>query len=634
LSSPQNATNPNDRWASITVDQAPGKMGVVIAGQVLITDLRASMPAYVDEELSMPEMEGSSKLTAVTDQVEGPPLVAITNLSSKPQHVSLTCLHNANLVSASRVEIAAHATAKTIACSSGSFSDLDAYMATVDKAHGQGVYGIQLEGDGLPGSLAAFALAPHFRGHDLIFSSVPFYDPLLIHSSNFVFAGVPIGPQPTLPYGVYVPRLSYANFSDSPIHLSVYLADTVNQPTSTAGDDAPTPQLQKLKSITVSPRASGEYAFSGVEAQSGLTHSVVVKAESGPGNYQAKLVSRSDGNLYEIELLAKDALDLNNSGIHPWSINGDTESHLILFNHSSTAKKVGFTITSGTASWAHEFMLAASETREISFNDLEKEHIRDDSGRLLPPSAKEGVVDWMSPESGDVTGRLMVTSRTNAMARNFSCGGYKVLCSINFLTYAAAIAEGATDAMYGVADNFCIDSEPLQCSSGTSTTGTANNYWTVGATNIIALSSSSQATVSSPTLTGVSVGNGTASVIATAGGCQSTGGKPAFVGAKLLLVANDCSNTSTTGRMHAGWGTNGGLSGCVLSADVPYLNVLTTGGACVKNPGVFEVYQYQSAGKENYAYPVSSRIADRPDNSCSKFIDGVTDGVVITTVVP
>ena len=174
MSSPQNATNPNDRWASITVDQAPGKMGVVIAGQVLITDLRASMPAYVDEELSMPEMEGSSKLTAVTDQVEGPPLVAITNLSSKPQHVSLTCLHNANLVSASRVEIAAHATAKTIACSSGSFSDLDAYMATVDKAHGQGVYGIQLEGDGLPGSLAAFALAPHFRGHDLFSAPSPF----------------------------------------------------------------------------------------------------------------------------------------------------------------------------------------------------------------------------------------------------------------------------------------------------------------------------------------------------------------------------------------------------------------------------------------------------------------------------
>jgi hypothetical protein len=102
----------------------------------------------------------------------------------------------------------------------------------------------------------------------------------------------------------------------------------------------------------------------------------------------------------------------------------------------------------------------------------------------------------------------------------------------------------------------------------------------------------------------------------------------------LLLVENDCSSTSSTGRMHAGWGTNGGFSGCVLSADVPYNSPLTTGGTCVANKDVFEMYQWESAGKENYAYPVSSRIADRPDNSCSKFIDGVTDGVVITTVVP
>lgn len=82
--------------------------------------------------------------------------------------------------------------------------------------------------------------------------------------------------------------------------------------------------------------------------------------------------------------------------------------------------------------------------------------------------------------------------------------------------------------------------------------------------------------------------------------------------------------------MHAGWGNNG-LSGCLLSANVPYTVPLTTGGKCVVNPGVFEVYQYQSAGKENYAYPIESRIADK---GCTKFIDGVTDGVVITTVVP
>jgi len=151
------------------------------------------------------------------------------------------------------------------------------------------------------------------------------------------------------------------------------------------------------------------------------------------------------------------------------------------------------------------------------------------------------------------------------------------------------LGAGETEEMYGAAASICIDSQPLQCANTSASNGTVNYYWNVGATNIITVNSSSQTTVASPLLTGVSAGNGTASVTASAGSCQSTGSEPASVGAKLLLVANDCSNTSSTGRMHAGWGTNGGLSGCLLSADVPYNIPLTTGGACVANPVLFEV---------------------------------------------
>src|SRR5271168_2191309 len=114
---------------------------------------------------------------------------------------------------------------------------------------------------------------------------------------------------------------------------------------------------------------------------------------------------------------------MNNAGVHPWTIQGDTESHIVLFNHSKNDKKVGvFINTAGSTLWASETVLAASETREVSINKLQKDQIADDQGRRLPVGAKEGVVDWMSPESGDVTGRLMVTSRSAAMARNFSCG--------------------------------------------------------------------------------------------------------------------------------------------------------------------------------------------------------------------
>jgi hypothetical protein len=68
LSSPLNAANSADMWGSVTVEQDPSNKGTAIVGQVIVTDSRASTPAYIDEELAMPEMEGSSKLAAVTDQ--------------------------------------------------------------------------------------------------------------------------------------------------------------------------------------------------------------------------------------------------------------------------------------------------------------------------------------------------------------------------------------------------------------------------------------------------------------------------------------------------------------------------------------------------------------------------------------
>ncbi len=101
-------------------------------------------------------------------------------------------------------------------------------------------------------------------------------------------------------------------------------------------------------------------------------------------------------------------------------------------------------------------------------------------------------------------------------------------------------------------------------------------------------------------------------------------------GQKMTLQSNDCSATPKSGIMHAGWGSNG-LSGCLLSADVPYNVPLTTGGSCQVNKDVFEVYVFQGGGKINYAYPVSTRIAAQ---DCSKFVDGVTDGVITTAIIP
>jgi hypothetical protein len=48
-------------------------------------------PNYIDEEIAMPNMEGSQTLRAVADPGEGSPLVAVTNLPEAGQHIAVRC---------------------------------------------------------------------------------------------------------------------------------------------------------------------------------------------------------------------------------------------------------------------------------------------------------------------------------------------------------------------------------------------------------------------------------------------------------------------------------------------------------------------------------------------------------------
>jgi hypothetical protein len=612
LSSFKTATNPNERWSSITVEQDSRTAGaVVVTGQVLMTDRRASIPAYVDEELAMPEMEGSSQLEAVTDQAEGPPIIAITNLSSTVQQVSLTCLHDVNRAFASHFNIAAHATTTLLACSDALFSGLATYTSTIQNNPAQGVYGLRMEGDGLPGSLAAFAMAAHLRGHDLVFSSVPFYDPGTIHSSDVVFAGVPIGAQETLPNGVYIPRLSLANFSDQPLAFSINLADTVMSPVKDAKGNSHLPLLNPIHADTIPPHQTREYVFNGQEAQSGLLHSIVVTTKAEPGAFQAKLVSRSTGILYQVELLAKESLDMNNGGVHPWTLQKDTESHIVLFNHSKSDKKVGVFINAGpNIIWAKEMVLAASETREISINKLQSEQIPDDEGRYLPITAKEGTVDWRTPDNGDITGRLMVTSRDAAMARNFSCGNRFAMCQFALYTLASDIAVGDVLPMYNAVANYCSfnPNTPLNCSLySPGGSGVANYSWNVGAASIITLNTSADQYLPKPNLQGVSSGTGTAVVTASGGGCTATGtGNPTVqVPGALAALSSPALGSSYSPF----------ANGCPVTA--PY-------GAAIANT-------YQVLDSSATHSPLSSTSMEPQELTSNELLNGVPHGTAAPT---
>lgn len=270
----------------------------------------------------------------------------------------------------------------------------------------------------------------------------------------------------------------------------------------------------------IPPHGTVDVPFTGQEAQSGLLHSIVVTGNGPPGTFQAKLVSRITGSLYEVELLAKNALDLNNSGVHPWSVDQDTESHIVLFNHTAEAKKAGVFISSqANLLWQHEFMLTPFETREISINDLQRHRTKNDGGKLLPDVAKDGVVTWMTPNSGDVTGRLMVTNRNTSMARNFSCGNYAGACSLSFGTNFSSIGTDDDLGMYNANASLCSynPNGGGTCRNGTPIAGVVNYSWSIGDSSIITLSSADEQGKNSPLLHGVSAGNGTATVHASAG---------------------------------------------------------------------------------------------------------------------
>jgi hypothetical protein len=253
-------------------------------------------------------------------------------------------------------------------------------------------------------------------------------------------------------------------------------------------------------------------------------------------------------------------MDENNGGIHPWSVEGDYESHLLLFNHSKMPQVFGVGISSGTTLWDKKYTLAPNETREISINELIQDKVPDEKGRILGPSLQRGTVNWMVPDSGNATGRLMVTSRSGGMARNFSCGNFVVVCGFYFDTYDnGLIPVGTNGDLWSGNPEFCSAWGPGQCSGGNQLGyGSASYSWTIGATSIIKATSSSQLTVQSPQVTGVAGGNGSGVAEAEAGGCGCEGSGPGDVQVptSTTIFSTEVDSARSCPAGYAGWTRN------------------------------------------------------------------------------
>lgn len=453
---------------SIVVTPEPEVKGPSILAALSITYLDSREGNFIDEELAMPMPSDSQVLRGVTDPSSGPPMIAVSSLADTPQHVIIQCF-GSNLAGFSKIiALGAGQTVLTDACSNrpATGPDLDDIWDN-DRGHHQVVKAISLTSDGMPGSFAAFGLAPHQRVDDRHFSSLTFSDPKMLVSGTTIFTGVPAGDTSALPGRTYTPQISVANFSTKPAHVIVRYAVT----------SADAPVVHQVWAGSLPAGTAKNIVIPNVKGDLSLQDSFILSSNAAPGDVVAKTTAETDDGIQEVEVLGKDAKVFENGGGHPWSLRGNTQSTLLLFNHSTQAQAVRVMLSANDseAPWTKTYTLESMQTEQISISDLILNRTKDDSGKTLPANAMSGTVDWFSFNQG-VKGRILQTDASTGMARNFSCGEYADVAGAEWNGGVSDVPDTATD--YGIGDAEAILDlvYPGSCTGSYATTETAYDY--------------------------------------------------------------------------------------------------------------------------------------------------------------
>ncbi len=505
---------------SILIMQSSALAGPSIAGVLSMTYSGASDPNYIDEEPTAFGAAGSSVFQGVADRADGSPIVSIASVAKTAQHVTVDCLGEHGLIASKKIELAAGETLVTGACVADSYhgSDFESVLERADETS-HGAVGIRLTSDATAPSFAAFALTPHKKHGERFFSNILFSDPKTLNSSNTVFTGVPVGSAKLLPDGRYTPQISVTNFSSKEAHVHVTFAQT----------SGGKPQSRDVGNISIPPMSSRDLVLKDLAGSPDLENSFLLTSDGPPGGVMAKLVSASDTALHEVELQAKDQSDMGNAGMHPWSIDGSTESTLLLFNHSTTPQNFDVSIFAGKVTWQKTWKLAPLETKAVSLRDLIQNETKDDSGNVLPKSVTSGELNWMDVNPTYGSGRLLQSDRATAMARNFSCGYAGLLCGADLDEYEETFTDGDTIDFAEI--------EPLTCTSGTQNactgqrTGTGGSFsysWGSGTTSVASIADNTS-TSQTVYILGVSPGTSYISGSVRSQYCSAGGSGPANV---------------------------------------------------------------------------------------------------------
>ncbi len=163
--------------------------------------------------------------------------------------------------------------------------------------------------------------------------------------------------------------------------------------------------------------------------------SIRVQYSGPPGSAIAEISSiEQKGDLVIDSRVTNEADWLGMSGAHPWHLDEETESVLILTNMGDRECRMGFQVQAGGVHYhLIDLKLAAHEIRAIDIRKLRDAQKPDFQGNLIPAAA--GSVIWARMEDVPVTGRLVVMQRHKGLASNYTCGT-GCQCPTNFVSLA------------------------------------------------------------------------------------------------------------------------------------------------------------------------------------------------------
>jgi hypothetical protein len=345
-----------------------------------------------------------------------------------------------------------------------------------------------------------------------------------------------------------------------------------------------TPAAKTVATLVVPAGGTATARLEGLPGDPDLQNTFEVISDQAPGDVVDNISSNSETGIRRVELPGKDLENSHNSGNHPWTVAGGTDSTILLFNETAAAESFTVGVDSGQTVWAKKYPLAPLGTEAIDINDLIADQVKDDKGNVLPKGLESGEANWFETKQFGGTGRLLQSNPRLHAARSFSCGYYGVISGADWYPDVTSEMVGQTNDLGELDAEVSLSEDPGSCTGDYEGTSTDYDYsWSSGSTSIATVSGGGD---SSPNFEGISAGstyiNGS---VSDQYGCEAS--------TDQQVTISDDQTPVITGVSPSIWPTDATTSvtftGQYFGTNQPTLNY---SDSTITTPGVLELQRY------------------------------------------